>query len=133
MKKTIITVFIFIVIVASVIQFWISKTDKPLLLLKAADISCASAKLLPPNKTTQITEFEELVGYLNEIIVYKKDPAYVKYAGQTVIFTITLNDGTKLEIQESDPYVIIDGIRYQTKYDICEKLNHYANQLLNDS
>ena len=58
--------------------------------LEAADITSASVRLSPPDTTIQIVETEELVSYINEVVIYNKDNSYTEYAGQAVIFTLSL-------------------------------------------
>ena len=62
--------------------------------------------------------------------VYNKDNSYTEYAGQAVIFTLSLADGSQVEIIAYNPFIIIDGIGYKCKYEPCEALNHYANELM---
>ena len=33
---------------------------------------------------------------------------------------------------EYNPFLVIDGVGYKTKYEPCEALNHYANRLLEE-
>ena len=42
-----------------------------------------------------------------------------------------MTDGTQTEVMAYNPFLVIDGIGYKTKYEPCEALNSYANQLLN--
>ena len=48
--------------------------------------------------TIQISETEELASYLNEVVIYNKDNSYTEYAGQAVSFTLSLADGSQVEI-----------------------------------
>ena len=97
--------------------------------LGAADIISANVRLSPPDTTIQITETEELVSYLNEVVIYSKDNSYTEYAGQDVTFMLNLSDGSQVKITVCSPFVIIDGIGYKCKYEPCEALNNYANEL----
>lgn len=101
--------------------------------LEASNIVSATVHLAPPYKTIQITEIEELVAYLNEVIIYNEDNSYKEYSGQGVIFTLTLTDGSQEEIMAYNPFVVINGTGYKTKYEPCEKLNNYANRLLREA
>lgn len=103
---------------------------KPFANINEEDISSASVQLMPPNKTIQITELSELADVLKDIVIYNKDDSYKEYDGQAVIFTITLTDGTKTVINAYNPFVVIDGIGYRTKYEPCERLSQFANDLL---
>ncbi len=100
--------------------------------LKNLDIVSATVELLPPDKTIQITELDELEELLEEVVIYNQDDSYTEYAGQAVIFTIVLSDGSQMEITAYNPFIIIDGVGYKCKYEPCEELNNYANRLLNN-
>ena len=112
------------------ISFLLFSAHRPFKDLEAADITSASVRLSPPDTTIQIVETEELVSYLNEVVIYNKDNSYTEYAGQAVIFTLSLADGSQVEIIAYNPFIIIDGIGYKCKYEPCEALNHYANELM---
>lgn len=99
--------------------------------LDAAQLASASVQLLPPDETVQITELGELAGYLSDVVIYRKDDSYTEYAGQAVIFTLTMADGTRTSIMAYNPFLVIDGVGYRTKYEPCEALSSYANRLLN--
>lgn len=109
--------------------FW---GKKPFRGLDAAEISSASIHLLPPDKTVPITEIKELVEYLEDVVIYRKDSSYVEYTGQCCIFTIFKTDGTKMEVTAFNPFMILDGVGYRCEYEPCEALNRYANRLLNE-
>ena len=127
-KKVAITMAVaIIVLTAGVI---ILRGKMPYKDLKASDIVSATVYLSPPNKTVQIKDVEELVSYLGEVTIYNEDPSYNDYCGQTVLFTLTMADGTWEKITSFNPFVIINGIGYKAKYEPCERLSRYANQLL---
>lgn len=107
--------------------------QKPYKDLETSDIVSATVHLTPPDKTIQIPEMEELVTYLNEVVIYNEDNSYMEYSGQGVIFTLTMADGSQEEIMAYNPFVVINGTGYRTKYKPCEKLNNYANKLLNNA
>lgn len=112
------------------ISFLLFSAHRPFKDLEAADITSASVRLSPPDTTIQIVETEELVSYLNEVVIYNKDNSYTEYAGQAVIFTLSLADGSQVEIIAYNPFIIIDGIGYKCKYEPCEALNHYEDGTL---
>lgn len=105
---------------------------KPYKDLDAAEVVSATVRLTPPDKTIEIEDIQELVEYLNDVTIYQEDNSYTEYDGQGVTFTLTLSDGTQTEIMACNPFLVIDGVGYQTKYDPCEALNGYANRLLSD-
>ena len=130
-KKAIFTAAVIIAVLTAGVM--ISRGKAPYKNLKAANIVSAAVYLSPPNKTVQITdaEIEELVSYLNEIVIYNEDNAYTHYCGQAVMFTLTMADGSQEKITACNPFVIINGIGYQTKYESCKQVSRYANNLLN--
>lgn len=130
-KKSIFAAAVIIAVLTAGVM--ISRRKMPYKNLKAANIVSAAVHLAPPDRTLQITdtEIEELVPYLNEIVIYNEDNSYTDYCGQAVMFTLTMADGSQEEITAYNPFVIINGIGYKTKYEPCEQLGRYANQLLN--
>ena len=105
---------------------------KPFKDLEASEIALATVRLTPPDKTVEITETEQLAEYLRNTVIYNQDNSYTSYAGQGVIFTLTMTDGTQTEVIAYNPFLIIDGVGYRTKYEPCEALNSYANGLLKE-
>lgn len=103
---------------------------RPFKHLVETDIASASVSLSPPDKTIVIAEFEELVNYLNDVVIYSKDNSYTEYAGQGVTFNIVMSDGTQIDVMAYNPFFVMDGVGYKTKYEPCEALNAYANKLL---
>ena len=98
--------------------------------LEAVDIVSASVELLPPDEIVQIIEIKELVEYLKDVVIYKQDDSWREYSGQATVYTLTMADGTIEEITAYNPFVIINGVGYRTKYEPCEQLNNLANRLL---
>ncbi|HCT91300.1 MAG TPA: hypothetical protein DF613_07965 [Lachnospiraceae bacterium] len=145
--QKLIPVFVCILLSGTVLFTWISgKTaqiieaedsapvtgKKPFEELKASEIASATVQLLPPDKTIQITDMEELTDFLSDAVIYQADNSYTEYVGQAAIFTLTMSDGSQIEIMEYNPFLVIDGVGYRTEYEPCEALNDYANRLLND-
>lgn len=98
--------------------------------LTAADIQSATVLLAPPDTMLEIPDTAELVEYLSQVVIYGRDDSYTEYAGQGVIFTLHLADGSTAEVAAYNPFLVIDGAGYRTKYEPCEALSRYANQLL---
>ena len=127
-KKVAITMAVaIIVLTAGVI---ISRGKMPYKDLKASDIVSVAVYLSPPDETVQITNAEELVSYLRKVTIYNEDTSYTDYCGQTVMFTLTMADGSQEKITAFNPFIIINGVGYKAKYEPCERLSRYANQLL---
>lgn len=103
---------------------------KPYKNLDSSQVVSAMVQLTPPDKTIQITEMTELVNLLKDVVIYQEDNSYTEYCGQGVIFTLTMADGTQTSIMAYNPFLVIDGVGYKTKYEPCEALNQYANMLL---
>ena len=54
---------------------------------------------------------------LGDLVVYRgAGDSYRDYAGQGVKYTLTLADGTVTEVTAFNPFLIIDGTAYKTKY-----------------
>ena len=131
-KKKLVIVISVCIIIAGIAAFtFIGR--KPFRNLESSDIVSATVLLMPPNETIQITETSELVSNLKEIVIYNIVNSYRNYTGQAVIFTLTMSDGTQMEVMEYNPFIVINGLGYKTKYEPCEDLNNYANSLLNDT
>lgn len=105
---------------------------KPYRNLDASQIRSATVRLTPPDKTIQIAEIKELVEYLQDVVIYQEDNSYTGYNGQGVTFTLTMSDGTQTQIMAFNPFLVMDGIGYRTKYELCEALSNYANRLLSE-
>ena len=105
---------------------------KPFKSLKSSDIVSATVLLEPPDETIVITDVSELVEYLNEVVIYNRNQSYHNYVGQAVTFTLTMSDGTQMKVMAYNPFIVINGTGYKTKYEPCEKLNQYANRLVDE-
>ena len=67
------------------------------------------------------------------MVIYGEDDSFKDYAGQAAVFTLSMRDGTVVEITEYALFVIIDGVGYKAEYEPCQALNSYANALLGES
>lgn len=103
---------------------------KPYRDLDTAEIASATVHLILPDETRQVSELKELVGYLNDLVIYQQDNSYTEYSGQSVCITLTMRDGSRQEIIVASPFVILNGTGYRAEYVPCERLNRYANELL---
>ena len=129
---SLICILLTVLAAVAIIIFVFASGRKPYKDLEAAQIVSAAVQLSPPDKTIQITETKELVDLLKDVVVYYKDNSYTDYGGQGVTFTLVMTDGTQTSIMEYNPFLVIDGVGYKTKYEPCEALNHYANRLLEE-
>ena len=117
------------VVVGVMILVYLMNGKKPFKTLEATDIDSATVRLLPPEKTFQIKDIDELVEILKEVVVYNKDDSYNEYAGQAVIFTLFMSDGSKKEITEYSPFIVVDGTGYKAEKKSCTALELYANEI----
>ena len=115
-----------------VVFLFLFSGKRPFQDLDASEITSAIVRLVPPDKTIQITDISELAEYLRDVVVYNKDNSYTKYSGQGVIFTLTMSDGTQTKVMAYNPFLVLDGVGYKTEYDSCQALNSYANRLLEE-
>ena len=126
-----VTCIVVLVIAAAACLFPVG--EKPYKNLDAAQIASAQVLLSPPDKTVEIQNIQALVDYLKEVVIYNEDSSYTEYVGQSVLFTLAMADGTQVEIIAYNPFLINDGVGYKTKYEPCEALNQYANELFHSS
>lgn len=102
--------------------------------LKVEEIKNVSVWVIPPDTTVELTEeeTEKLVYILHNVKIYNRSWKHMFSGGQSCIFTITYNDGDVIEINAFTPSLIIDGKGYRAEYEICEKLNQFANNLIKE-
>ena len=102
--------------------------------LEAADIAAATVLVGPPDVTLELDagEIETLADLLADVRITRPDQSYSEYAGQTVLFTVTMADGTAANVTAYNPFLIIDGTGWRTAYAPCEALNRFANELLRE-
>ncbi len=132
MKRRIFIISLMCILLAAavVIGFAIFDGKKPYKDLDATQIASVTVHLTPPDTTVQIIDIEEFVAYLKDVVIYNQDNSYTEYNGQGVTFTLTMADGTQINIMAYNPFLVIDGVSYKTKYGPCEALSNYANMLL---
>lgn len=106
---------------------------KPFADLKASDIQSATVRLSPPDATYHVLDLEKLTGYLQNLVIYEEDNSYTEYAGQGVIYTLTMADGTERTVTAYNPFLIVDGVGYRTKHEPCEALSRYGNKIAEDT
>lgn len=133
MKKKLLIAALFVLVLAGgVLAKLYVIGGKPLTDLGTDEITAATVELYPPDATLELTqtEIEKLIPILNRVVTYQRDEAYQECDGQAVIFTLTRTDGTQLRVQAYNPFVVIDGVGYRTKYEPCEDLNQLGNDIL---
>ena len=116
---------------AAGLLFW---GRRPFRGLEAADIAAATVLVGLPDVTLELDagEIETLADLLADVRITRPDQSYSEYAGQTVLFTVTMADGTAANVTAYNPFLIIDGTGWRTAYAPCEALNRFANELLRE-
>lgn len=132
MKRKRIWIFVLSILAAAVVltAFFACGGRKPYKNLDPDQIQSATVRLIPPDKTIPITEMTELADLLRDTVIYGEDNSYTEYSGQGVVFILQMRDGTQTSIIAYNPFLVIDGVGYRTKYEPCEALSTYANRLL---
>ena len=130
-KKLLIPVLCVLLLIAALLAKKFLIGAKPLRGLTAEEVTAATVELYPPDVTLELTreEIEKLVPILDRVVTYQRDDSYVDSCGQAVIYTLTHTDGTQLRVQAYNPFVVINGEGYRTKYGPCEELNQLGNDL----
>lgn len=133
-KKHIIVISVAVVFIMVIITMFCIKSflgKKPWKDLSVDEIANVSVTLTPPGVTLELNKFEieELVKILHTVVIYKEDNSYTESSGQAVTFIITKTDGTQMNIMAYNPFLVIDSVGYKTKYEPCEELNSFANQI----
>ena len=126
-KKRYAIIFVILCVVLCLLP---ALVKKPYRHLAETDVIAATVSLTPPDKTVPVTDISYLVDCLHELVFFYEDNSYSEYVGQAVTFTLEMSDGSQEIITAYNPFAIINGTGYRTKYGPCEKLNDYANRLL---
>lgn len=130
-KKTLMKVSITLLLIILAIFILVkAKGEKPFEDLDALTIKTATVHLVPPDATIDVEDIDELTELLQEIVIYKEDDSYEWYEGQAVTYKLIFNDGSRKKIVAYNPFIIIDGVGYKCKYEPCEALNAFGNNLL---
>ena len=106
--------------------------DKPFQALTREEITAVEVKLSPPDRTIQLTpeQIDALLPLLRDVVTFKRDDSYRDYCGQAVMYTILKTDGTQTTVMAYNPFIVLDGAGYRCKYDPCEALSQFANNLI---
>ena len=84
-KWLIITMVCMVLLCIVVMVFLFTMGKKPYKNLDAAQIASAKVQLTPPDKTVEIEDISELVGYLNDVVIYNQDNSYTVFKRQTAL------------------------------------------------
>lgn len=132
-KKYIVFLFALIIFLAGTVLFKSFLGARPFRNLETSEITSASVRAIPPDVTVDMDddEIRKLVDILHTVKIYHPDDSYSDYTGQAVMFTITKTDGSQITIQAHNPFLVIDHIGYQAKYEPCENLSALGNEIIN--
>lgn len=113
---------------------WVGRSmagQAPLAGLTAGEIQSVQLELNPPDTSHYLTQEEiaRLVPLLNQVVTHRRDDSWRDYNGQAVVFTIRKTDGSLLTVMPFNPFIIIDGVGYQTEHTPCEALSRFGNTL----
>lgn len=131
-KRNFIIVAIFsMMCIVMVLAFMNGIGQKPFENLKKEEIKEVTLELYPPSTKTTLkeSEIEKLVEILQNVVIYNDDNTYGNNNGQMVVYRIMKTDDTVIVIQVSNPFLVIDGTGYRTKYKPCEELNNLGNEI----
>ena len=101
--------------------------------LSPNDIVCFTVTVQPPGESKSVSNpvyVSDLTTILRSIETYERDNYFNDYAGQWATFVITLKSGETLAVAAHNPFIVINGIGYRTKYDPCEALHCLADDML---
>ncbi|WP_053985063.1 hypothetical protein [Niameybacter massiliensis] len=134
MKNKIIFIALFIVILIGIGMFCFSNIcgERPFMNLTNDEVVSINLIVRPPETTISITDeiqIKELVDILKTIVTYQKKDSS-GYVGQLMQFNLYLKDGNTLEIGVYNPFIIINGTSYKTKYEPCKQLSVLGNKLI---
>ena len=119
-----------VVVIGAALLIYGALGRKPFKGLEPGEIVAASVTLTPPDVTLAVEDTGTLSRLLGDLVVYRDaGDSYRDYAGQGVKYTLTLADGTVTEVTAFNPFLIIDGTAYKTKYAPCEALSRFGNEL----
>ena len=106
------------------------RASRPFERLEAEDIALADVTVMPPDITARVEDTERLAGLLRGCAVYGEDASYDEYAGQAVVFELTLRDGREASVTAFNPFLIIDGTAYRCESGACNALAAFGNSVL---
>lgn len=132
-KATLLICAAAVLIVAAGLFFVPLFGSRPFKDLHAEEVASIELTARPPDITAQVAEqdtIQEIISALNQVVIYQKSDEWRYYAGQYVQFVLTMKSGERVEVAAYNPFVIIDGQGYKTKYEPCEELNRLANAYL---
>ena len=101
--------------------------------LDAEDIAKVNINLTPPDANIKLTQKQivKLVDILKRIEIYQKTSPEA-LSGQAMECKITKKNGSIIDFEDMGSIFVIDGVWYKSGYEGSERLNTFANGLLED-
>ncbi len=131
-KHMIIFLITIAILIIGLYAFKVSLGNRPFKDLSISEVSEVSVQLFPPDETFELksSEIAKFINILQTVVTYQQDDSYKDYSGQAVVFTIKKTDGTQIVVNAYNPFIIINNIGYKTKYEPCQELNSFGNDML---
>ena len=132
-KKKILVLGLAVIVLLAALHF---RPRKPLFDLAAEDIQSIHLFVLPPEEKLVLTEAqtEDAVALLQNLRVSRRGYRLLASGGQTVKFTLILQDGTGLEVVSFGNAVIyLNGQPYKADYASAKPLSDFSNGLINSN
>lgn len=107
--------------------------NRPFRSIKADEIAAIDITARPPDVTRRITdaaEIEKITNVLKSVVIYQESAEWREYAGQAMEFCLTMHSGGQVTLVAYNPFLIIDGQGYRTRYEPCEELSRLGNGLI---
>ena len=117
-----------------VVALLIGGGHRPFRSINADEIAAIDITARPPDVTREITDpagIAEIMNAIQNVVIYEKSEEWRDYAGQAMEFTLILRSGGQMTIVAYNPFLIINGQGYRTKYGPCEELNRLGNAVIN--
>ena len=116
-----------------VVALLIGGGHRPFRTINADEITAIDITARPPDVTRKITdaaEIAKIADVLKSVVIYQESAEWREYAGQVMEFSLTMQSGGQVTLVAYNPFLIIDGQGYRTKYGPCEELNRLGNELI---
>lgn len=135
-KSVLLVCFAAVALLAGILTVPMLVGSRPFKDLRIEEVASIELTASPPGVTTQITEqeqIEEIVNALKQVIIYEKSDEWQEYDGQYVAFALMMKSGERTEAAAYNPFVILNGQGYRTKYEPCEALSQLGNRYLSQA
>lgn len=129
-KKIIVVLILIIIAIVAVLHF---RSQTPLADLEADQIDTLLIYALPPEESVMLTKEQtaQAAALLQQMQVSRKGYWMPASGGQTIKFTLIMQDGTSFEVVNFGNAVIyLNGQPYKADYHSAKPLSDFANNLI---